>query len=238
MKDSLIIALDFPGMSQVREFLKTLEQEQLFVKVGMELFYSEGPAIIEELKKQGHQIFLDLKLHDIPNTVKSSMKVLAGLGCDLVNVHAAGGSEMMGAAMEGLESGTLTGQKRPYCIAVTQLTSTSEMQVKQEQQIEVGLQESVLNYANLAKSTGLDGVVCSPHEAGLIQERLGADFFTVTPGIRPAESALQDQKRTATPEFARKQGVSAIVVGRPITRAANPLESYLAIKNEWKGVYQ
>jgi orotidine-5'-phosphate decarboxylase len=238
MKDSLIIALDFPGMSQVREFLKTLEQEQLFVKVGMELFYSEGPAIIEELKKQGHQIFLDFKLHDIPNTVKSSMKVLAGLGCDLVNVHAAGGSEMMGAAMEGLESGTATGQKRPYCIAVTQLTSTSEMQVKQEQQIGVGLQESVLNYATLAKRSGLEGVVCSPHEAGLIHERLGADFFTVTPGIRPAESALQDQKRTATPEFARKQGVSAIVVGRPITRAANPLESYLAIKNEWKGVYQ
>lgn len=238
MKDSLIIALDFPGKSQVMEFLKPFEQEKLFVKVGMELFYSEGPAIIEELKTQGHKIFLDLKLHDIPNTVESSMKVLAGLGCDLVNLHAAGGTEMMKAAMEGLESGTASGQKRPYCIAVTQLTSTSEIQVKQEQQIEVGLQESVLNYANLAQSSGLDGAVCSPHEAGLIHERFGMDFITVTPGIRPAESALQDQKRTATPEFARKQGVSAIVVGRPITRAVNPLENYLAIKNEWKGVYR
>ncbi|MBT2694650.1 orotidine-5'-phosphate decarboxylase [Bacillus sp. ISL-55] len=238
MKDSLIIALDFPGKTQVMEFLKPFEHEQLFVKVGMELFYAEGPSIIEELKKQNHKIFLDLKLHDIPNTVKSAMKVLAGLGCDIVNVHAAGGSEMMGAALEGLESGTAPGQKRPYCIAVTQLTSTSESQVKQEQQIGAGLQESVLNYANLAKSSGLDGVVCSPNEAGLIHERLGADFITVTPGIRPAESALQDQKRTATPEFARKQGISAIVVGRPITRAANSLESYLAIKNEWKGVYK
>lgn len=238
MKDSLIIALDFPGKGQVMEFLKPFEHEQLFVKVGMELFYSEGPSIIEELKKQGHHIFLDLKLHDIPNTVKSSMNVLAGLGCDLVNVHAAGGSEMMSAALEGLESGTAPGQKRPCCIAVTQLTSTSEIQVKQEQQIEAGLQESVLNYAKLAQKSGLDGVVCSTHEAGLIHERFGTDFITVTPGIRPTESSLQDQKRTATPEFARKQGVSAIVVGRPITRAANPLESYLAIKNEWKGVYQ
>lgn len=237
MRNSLIIALDFPTKSQVMDFLKPFEQEQLFVKVGMELFYSEGPAIIEELKKQGHQIFLDLKLHDIPNTVKSSMKVLAGLGCDLVNVHAAGGSEMMNAAIEGLESGTAFGQKRPYCIAVTQLTSTSEIQVKQEQQIVAGLQESVLNYATLAQGSGLDGVVCSPHEAGLITQRIGTDFITVTPGIRPEESALQDQKRTATPEFARKQGISAIVVGRPITRAENPLESYLAIKNEWKGVY-
>ncbi|RSD28082.1 orotidine-5'-phosphate decarboxylase [Mesobacillus subterraneus] len=238
MKDSLIIALDFPGKNQVMEFLKPFEQEQLFVKVGMELFYSEGPAIIEELKKQGHQIFLDLKLHDIPNTVKSSMKVLAGMGCDLVNVHAAGGSDMMNAALEGLEAGTASGHKRPYCIAVTQLTSTSENQVKQEQQITVGLQESVMNYAKLAQSSGLDGVVCSPHEADMIHGRLGKDFFTVTPGIRPAESALQDQKRAATPKFAREQGVSAIVVGRPITRSANPLESYLAIKNEWKGVYQ
>ncbi|MBT2683096.1 orotidine-5'-phosphate decarboxylase [Bacillus sp. ISL-37] len=238
MKDSLIIALDFPGKSQVMEFLKPFEQEQLFVKVGMELFYAEGPSIIEELKKQNHKIFLDLKLYDIPNTVKSAMKVLAGLGCDLVNVHAAGGSEMMSAALEGLESGTAPGQKRPCCIAVTQLTSTSEIQVKQEQQIAVGLQESVLNYAKLAKRSSLDGVVCSPHESGLIHDRLGTDFITVTPGIRPAESALEDQKRIATPEFARKQGISAIVVGRPITRAANPLESYLAIKSEWKGVYQ
>ncbi|ESU33111.1 hypothetical protein G3A_08685 [Bacillus sp. 17376] len=238
MKDSLIIALDFPNKGQVREFLEPFENEQLFVKVGMELFYAEGPSIIEELKKQNHKIFLDLKLHDIPNTVKSAMKVLASLDCDLVNVHAAGGSEMMSAALEGLESGTAPGQKRPCCIAVTQLTSTSEIQVKLEQQIEVGLQESVLNYAKLAQGSGLDGVVCSPHEASFIHCQLGAEFLTVTPGIRPADSGHQDQKRTATPEFAREQGISAIVVGRPITRAINPLESYLKIKNAWKGVYQ
>jgi orotidine-5'-phosphate decarboxylase len=238
MKDSLIIALDFPGKGQVMEFLKPFEQEQLFVKVGMELFYSEGPTIIEELKKQNHKIFLDLKLHDIPNTVRSAMKVLAGLGCDLVNVHAAGGSEMMAAAIEGLDAGTPAGFKRPDCIAVTQLTSTSELQVNSEQLIGVSLQESVMNYAALAKKSGLDGVVCSPHEASFIHGQLGKEFLTVTPGIRPASSRQQDQKRTATPEFARKQGISAIVVGRPISLAANPIESYLAIKNEWKGVYQ
>lgn len=236
MKDSLIIALDFPNKTEVLEFLKPFENEQLFVKVGMELFYAEGPAIIEELKLRNHQIFLDLKLHDIPNTVKSAMKVLAGLGCDLVNVHGAGGSAMMAAAVEGLDAGTAAGVKRPFCIAVTQLTSTSEVQVKEEQLIGVSLLDSVMKYAELAKISGLDGVVCSPHEAQLIHNNLGSEFLTVTPGIRPADSELQDQKRTATPEFAREQGISAIVVGRPITRSANPLESYLTIKNEWKGV--
>ncbi|CAM3744299.1 orotidine-5'-phosphate decarboxylase [Mesobacillus thioparans] len=236
MKDSLIIALDFPDKGQVLDFLVPFGTEQLFVKVGMELFYSEGPSIIEELKKQNHKIFLDLKLHDIPNTVKSAMKVLAGLGCDLVNVHAAGGSEMMAAALEGLDAGTPSGLKRPECIAVTQLTSTSAVQVNEEQLIGVSLQESVLNYAELAKKAGLDGVVCSPHEAGMIHGRLGTKFLTVTPGIRPVESGQQDQKRTATPGFAREQGISAIVVGRPITLAVDPLESYLKIKNDWKGV--
>jgi orotidine-5'-phosphate decarboxylase len=236
MKDSLIIALDFPNKAEVMEFLKPFEHEQLFLKVGMELFYSEGPAILEELKTRNHKIFLDLKLHDIPNTVKSAMKVIAGLGCDLVNVHAAGGSAMMAAALEGLEAGTLAGSKRPYCIAVTQLTSTSEDQVREEQHIGISLIDSVLNYAELAKNSGLDGVVCSAQEAGRIHERLGAGFLTVTPGIRPAGSELQDQKRTATPQFAREQGISAIVIGRPITRSENPLESYLTIKNEWKGV--
>jgi orotidine-5'-phosphate decarboxylase len=236
MKDSLIIALDFPNKRQVMEFLEPFGNEQLFVKVGMELFYSEGPSIIEELKKYNHRIFLDLKLHDIPNTVKCAMKVLAGLGCDLVNLHAAGGSGMMAAAIEGLDAGTPLGSKRPNCIAVTQLTSTSEAQVSSEQLIRVSLQESVLNYAEVAKRSGLDGVVCSPQEAKSIHARLGTDFLTVTPGIRPAQSELQDQKRTATPEFARQQGISAIVVGRPITRAANPLESYHKIKNDWKGV--
>jgi orotidine-5'-phosphate decarboxylase len=236
MKDSLIIALDFPNKTEVLEFLKPFESEQLFVKVGMELFYAEGLTIIEELKLRNHKIFLDLKLHDIPNTVKSAMKVLAGLECDLVNVHGAGGSAMMAAAVEGLDAGTAAGGKRPYCIAVTQLTSTSEIQVKEEQLIGVSLLNSVMKYAELAKISGLDGVVCSPHEAQLIHNRLGSQFLTVTPGIRPADSELQDQKRSATPEFAREQGISAIVVGRPITRSANPLESYLTIKNQWKGV--
>jgi orotidine-5'-phosphate decarboxylase len=237
MKDSLIIALDFANKAEVLEFLKPFDDEQLFVKVGMELFYSEGPAILEELKARNHKIFLDLKLHDIPNTVKSAMKVIAGLGCDLVNVHAAGGSAMMAAALEGLEAGTAAGGKRPYCIAVTQLTSTTEEQVRTEQSIGLSLIESVLNYAELTKKSGLDGVVCSPQEAGRIHERIGTDFLTVTPGIRPLGSDLQDQKRTATPRLAREQGVSAIVVGRPITRSENPLESYLSIKNEWKGVF-
>lgn len=238
MKDSLIIALDFPNKAEVMEFLKPFEQEQLFVKVGMELFYSEGPSILEELKYRNHKIFLDLKLHDIPNTVKSAMKAIAGHGCDLVNVHAAGGAAMMAAALEGLESGTAAGSKRPYCIAVTQLTSTTEEQVRDEQLIGVPLFDSVLNYAELAKKSGLDGVVCSPQEAGRIHQKFGAEFLTVTPGIRPAGSELQDQKRTATPNFAREQGISAIVVGRPITRSENPLESYLNIKNEWKGVFK
>lgn len=238
MKDSLIIALDFPDKGQVMEFLKPFDNEQLFVKVGMELFYAEGPSIIDELKKLNHRIFLDLKLHDIPNTVKCAMKMLARLDVDLVNVHAAGGAEMMAAAIEGLDAGTSAGFKRPDCIAVTQLTSTSESQVHSEQLIGVSLQESVLHYAALAKKSGLDGVVCSPHEASFIQSQLGMEFLTVTPGIRASDSGQQDQKRTATPEFARCQGISAIVVGRPITRAANPLETYLKIKKDWKGVYQ
>jgi orotidine-5'-phosphate decarboxylase len=238
MKDSLIIALDFPNRTKVSEFLKPFENEELFLKVGMELFYSEGAAIIEDLKRNNHKIFLDLKLHDIPNTVKSAMKVLAEYGCDLVNVHAAGGSDMMAAAIEGLDAGTKAGSKRPYCIAVTQLTSTTETQVKEEQKIGVPLIESVMNYAELAKNSGLDGVVCSPHEAMRIHERLGSEFLTITPGIRLSSNELQDQKRVATPEFAREQGISAIVVGRPITQSENPLESYQTILNEWKGVFK
>lgn len=238
MNDSLIIALDFPDREKVMEFLKPFEQEQLFLKVGMELFYSEGPSIIEELKKQNHKIFLDLKLHDIPNTVKNAMKVLASYGCDLVNVHAAGGTAMMAAAIEGLDAGTKAGSIRPYCLAVTQLTSTSEQQVRQEQLIGVPLAQSVLHYAELAGKSGLDGVVCSPHEAKEIRSSIGKPFLTVTPGIRPAECALHDQKRAATPQFAREQGISAIVVGRPITASINPLESYQQILQEWKGVYK
>ncbi len=235
MNNELIIALDFANGLEVAEFLKQFGNQKLYLKVGMELFYKEGPSIIHTLKESGHQIFLDLKLHDIPNTVKSAMKNLAGLECDLVNVHAAGGVEMMEAAIEGLDAGTSAGRKRPLCIAVTQLTSTSEEQMNKEQLIQVALKESVLHYAALAKSAGLDGVVCSALEAGSIRKRLGDSFHMVTPGIRMESDQVQDQKRVATPEFARNAGVSAIVVGRSITRAADPLASYQQWIKAWKG---
>ncbi|MBP2240067.1 orotidine-5'-phosphate decarboxylase [Cytobacillus eiseniae] len=238
MEKSLIIALDFAGKQEVFQFLKQFNDEKLFIKVGMELFYQEGPSIIYDLKEKGHDIFLDLKLHDIPNTVKGAMKGLARLGCDLVNVHAAGGKEMMEAALEGLEAGTVAGQGRPFCIAVTQLTSTSEEQMQEEQLIHVPLEESVLHYAALAKTAGLDGVVCSPFESKQIHHLMGESFLTVTPGIRLKTDHVQDQKRVATPEFAKSEGVSAIVVGRPITKSENPLEKYIEIKRSWEGVHQ
>jgi orotidine-5'-phosphate decarboxylase len=236
MNNPLIIALDFSEKQQVDDFLKHFKDEKLFLKVGMELFYAEGPAIINSIKNAGHDIFLDLKLHDIPNTVKGGMKSLAKLGVNLVNVHAAGGREMMEAALEGLEAGVSSGEKRPSCIAVTQLTSTSETQMQAEQLIQVPLQNSVLHYAELTHQAGLDGVVCSVQEAKLIHSRVGNGFLTISPGIRPAGNLIGDQKRIATPQFAREQGVSAIVVGRPITKAEDPLKSYLSIKQEWEGV--
>ncbi|QED47479.1 orotidine-5'-phosphate decarboxylase [Cytobacillus dafuensis] len=236
MKNSLIIALDFANKNEVSNFLKAFENEKLFLKVGMELFYQEGPSIIHDLKEQGHKIFLDLKLHDIPNTVKSAMKGLARLNCDLVNVHAAGGFEMMESALEGLEAGTLAGNKRPACIAVTQLTSTSEEQMKNEQLIQVPLEESVLHYAALASKAKLDGVVCSTFEARSIHQSLGSSFLTVAPGIRLETDNAQDQKRVATPEYAKSEGVSAIVVGRSITQSDQPLEKYLLFKHCWEGV--
>lgn len=235
MDKELIIALDFANAREVGQFLKPFEDQNLFVKVGMELFYQEGPSIVHLLKEAGHRIFLDLKLHDIPNTVKSAMRGLAGLGVDLVNVHAAGGTEMMEAALEGLEAGTAAGGNRPLCIAVTQLTSTSEEQMNKEQLIPVALKESVLHYASLAMGAGLDGVVCSALEAVSIRKRLGPSFYTVTPGIRMKSDQVQDQKRVATPEFARDAGVSAIVVGRSITRADDPLKSYQQWLQAWKG---
>jgi orotidine-5'-phosphate decarboxylase len=235
MNNSLIIALDFANGSEVQQFLKPFAGQELFVKVGMELFYQEGPAIVHLLKEQGHRIFLDLKLHDIPNTVKSAMKGLARLECDLVNVHAAGGKEMMAAALEGLEAGTSTGRMRPKCIAVTQLTSTSEEQMNHEQLIPVTLEESVLHYALLTKEAGLDGVVCSAWEAAFINEKAGQSFLTVCPGIRMAADDTGDQKRVATPEFARNSGVSSIVVGRSITRSSDPVKSYEKWMEAWKG---
>ncbi|KOP82077.1 orotidine-5'-phosphate decarboxylase [Cytobacillus solani] len=238
MDKSLIIALDFAGKQEVNQFLNHFNDEKLFLKVGMELFFQEGPSIIYDLKEKGHDIFLDLKLHDIPNTVKGAMKGLARLGCNLVNVHAAGGKEMMSAALEGLEAGTPAGQSRPACISVTQLTSTSEEQMREEQLVQVPLEESVLHYAALTKKAGLDGVVCSTFEAKSIRQILGQSFLTVAPGIRLQSDDVQDQKRVATPAYAKSEGASAIVVGRPITKSVNPLEKYIEFKQSWEGVHQ
>jgi orotidine-5'-phosphate decarboxylase len=236
MKGSLIIAVDLSTKQEVERFLQPFRGESLFLKVGMELFYQEGPSIVSFLKDQGHQVFLDLKLHDIPNTVYRAMKGIASLGVDLVNVHAAGGLEMMRAAREGLEAGKIDEYRRPYCVAVTQLTSTTEEQMRKEQLIATSLEESVLHYASLSKEAGLDGVVCSVHESVNIHKKLGTEFLTICPGVRPAHSDFQDQKRVATPNFAGSIGVSAIVVGRPITQATSPFESYQLLLKDWRGV--
>lgn len=233
MNNKPIIALDFPGEKEVFQFLSEFD-EQLFVKVGMELYMQEGPDIVRKIKEEGHAIFLDLKLHDIPNTVKSAMKGLARLGVDLVNVHAAGGKQMMEAALEGLEAGTPVGKSRPALIAVTQLTSTTEEQMQREQRIELPLVESVLHYAQLTKQAGLDGVVCSVHEARAIAETCGEDFLRVTPGIRMSGGASHDQKRVATPDGARRDGSSLIVVGRAITRAADKRTAYKEVCELWE----
>lgn len=234
MKSPCIIALDFQNMKEVQYFLTAFPNEKLFVKVGMELYYSEGPEIIRTLKQAGHHIFLDLKLHDIPNTVKSAMKQLAKLGVDMVNVHAAGGSKMMKDAIEGLEAGTPKGENRPICIAVTQLTSTSEEQMQKEQWIEKPLNETIVHFAKLAKESGLDGVVCSALEVPMIREAVGEDFYTVTPGIRMKSSSIDDQVRVVTPDDARKLGSSYIVVGRNITKAKNPSEAYQQVLKLWE----
>lgn len=233
MNQPFIVALDFSSKQEVNEFLRLFSDTPLFVKVGMELYYQEGPAMIEELKTQGHRIFLDLKLHDIPNTVKQAMKGLARLGVDLVNVHAAGGTQMMKAALEGLEAGTPSGTRRPHCIAVTQLTSTSEQMLHDELWIARSMEETVLHYASLAKESGLDGVVCSAKEVPLIREHLGEAFVTVTPGIRFANEAKGDQVRVVTPGEARKMGTNFIVVGRSITRASDPYAAYERLQREW-----
>ena len=223
-----IIALDFASKQQVEEFLAQFS-EPLFVKVGMELYFQEGPELVRSIKSQGHEVFLDLKLHDIPNTVESAMRGLAKLGVDMVNVHAAGGLEMMKAAKRGL-AGSDT-----KLIAVTQLTSTSEEDMHEDQLVYVSLEESVLHYAKRAMQAGLDGVVCSVLEAGPIGEACGQDFLRVTPGIRPAAVSVDDQKRVATPAEAQAKGSTHIVVGRAITKAGNPSESYAQIAREWSG---
>lgn len=223
-----IIALDFGSGREALEFLDRFEGEpkKPYVKIGMELFYAEGPEIVREIKRRGHKIFLDLKLHDIPNTVKKAMKVLSGLDVDIVNLHAAGGKKMMEAALEGLtrEDGT-----RPLLIAVTQLTSTSPDVLKDELLIETPMEETIMRYAQNAKEAGLDGVVCSPLEVRAVKERCGEKFLTVTPGIRFADSKADDQVRVTTPEKARELGSDFIVMGRPITQAQDPVERWRSV---------
>ncbi|MCC4119967.1 orotidine-5'-phosphate decarboxylase [Lactococcus lactis] len=229
-----VIALDFPEFSDVKDFLEKFDpSEQLYIKLGMELFYTAGPQVVYYVKSLGHSVFLDLKLHDIPNTVESSMRVLARLGVDMVNVHAAGGVEMMVAAKRGLEAGTPLGRQRPKLIAVTQLTSTSEEIMQNDQKIMTSLEESVINYAQKTAQAGLDGVVCSAHEVEKIKAATSKEFICLTPGIRPEGASKGDQKRVMTPKEARKIGSDYIVVGRPITQAKDPVASYHAIKAEW-----
>ncbi len=236
MKNKPIIALDFANRQEVEIFLNHFNQEEhLFVKVGMELYYQEGPSIITFLKEAGHEIFLDLKLHDIPNTVESAMRGLAKLGVDMVNIHAAGGKNMMEAAIKGLKDGTPDNKQVPLIIAVTQLTSITEEAMHREQLIPVTLEESVLNYAKVAQSAGINGVVCSPLEAQKVKEATSDEFIRVTPGIRLATDDVNDQKRVMTPAMARANGSSYIVVGRPITRAVDPKQAYREIYREWNG---
>ncbi|MBQ4551958.1 MAG: orotidine-5'-phosphate decarboxylase [Clostridia bacterium] len=232
MNHDVIIALDFPSAKDVYAFLDNFKDEKPFVKIGMELFYAEGPEIVRQIKARGHKIFLDLKLHDIPNTVKSAMKVLSRLDVDMTNLHAAGTIEMMKAAVEGLtrEDGT-----RPLLLAVTQLTSTSEERMQKELLINETMPKTVQKYAQNAQEAGLDGVVCSPLEAALVKEACGADFATVTPGIRFADGDAGDQVRVMTPERARVGGSDYIVVGRPITRAEDPVAAYRRCVREFVG---
>lgn len=223
MKRDVIIACDFASADATFAFLDKFTEEKPFVKIGMELYYAEGPAIVKELKRRGHRIFLDLKLHDIPNTVKKSMAVLSRLDIDMCNLHAAGTKEMMSAALEGL---TRPDGSRPILIAVTQLTSTSEERMHSDLLILGNINDVVVHYAKCAKEAGLDGVVCSPLEAGIVKEACGTQFITVTPGIRFADGEVGDQVRITTPERARAIGTDYIVVGRPITAAPNPVEAY------------
>jgi len=223
MGKDVIIACDFSGADKVFEFLDKFTGKKPFVKIGMELFYAEGPSIVKEIKKRGHKIFLDLKLHDIPNTVKKSMSVLSGLDVDLCNLHASGTVRMMEAALEGL---TRPDGTRPLLIAVTQLTSTDQESMENDLLIRDPIDKVVMHYAANAKKAGLDGVVCSPLEAGKVHEICGNDFITVTPGVRFADGDIGDQKRVMTPAEAKKIGSDYIVVGRPITAADDPVAAY------------
>ena len=230
MGKNVIIACDFSSREDTLDFLDKLGEERPFVKIGMELFYAAGPDMVRELKTRGHQVFLDLKLHDIPHTVQKAMAVLTNLGADVVNLHAAGTVDMMKAALEGA---TRADGSRPLVIAVTQLTSTSEERMRKELLISASMPDTVTAYAKNARSAGLDGVVCSPLEAGLIHAACGDDFLTITPGVRFADGDLADQVRVATPARAKELGSDYIVVGRPITQAADPLAAWQRCMREF-----
>jgi len=232
MAKDVIIACDFDGKDALLSFLDKFKEEKPYLKVGMELFYAAGPEIVKEIKKRGHKIFLDLKLHDIPNTVKKAMRVLSNLDVDMCNLHAGGTIPMMEAALEGLtrEDGT-----RPILLAVTQLTSTSQEVMERDLLINENIGDVVVHYAKNAKIAGLDGVVCSPLEAAMVKENCGKEFYTVTPGVRFADGDVGDQKRVTTPEKAREIGSDYIVVGRPITAADDPVAAYRRCVKEFLG---
>ncbi len=223
MGKDVIVACDFSSAEQVFSFLDRFGDIKPFVKIGMELYYAEGPAIVRAIKARGHKIFLDLKLHDIPNTVKKAMAVLSSLDVDICNLHAAGTTAMMKSALEGL---TRADGSRPLLIAVTQLTSTDQAAMENDLMIHAPMDEVVMHYAQTAKNAGLDGIVCSPLEAGKVHQCCGSSFLTVTPGVRFADGDVGDQKRVMTPAAAREIGSDYIVVGRPITAAADPVAAY------------
>jgi len=232
MGKDVIVACDFSSKEEVFVFLDKFTDVKPFVKIGMELYYAEGPEIVKEIKKRGHKIFLDLKLHDIPNTVMKSMHVLSSLDVDMTNLHAAGTAAMMEAAVKGL---TKPDGTRPILIAVTQLTSTSEERMRDELLINAPIDEVVMHYALNAKNAGLDGVVCSPLEAAKVHDKCGSDFITVTPGVRFADGEIGDQVRVMTPAQAKEIGSDYIVVGRPVTQAADPVAAYKRCVAEFVG---
>ena len=232
MGKDVIIACDFSTAEETFKFLDNFTEEKPYVKIGMELYYAEGPEVVKEIKKRGHKIFLDLKLHDIPNTVKKAMSVLSGLDVDMTNLHAAGTVAMMEAAIEGL---TRPDGTRPLLIAVTQLTSTDEERMKNDLLIDHKLEDVVMHYAQNAKKAGLDGVVCSPLESPVVHEACGEGFCTVTPGVRFADGEKGDQVRVTTPAKAKELGSDYIVVGRPITQAADPVAAYRRCMAEFVG---
>jgi len=236
MTNPVIIALDFPNWQKTDQFLQQFpKDEALFVKIGMELFYQEGPQLIKTLKARGYRIFLDLKLYDIPNTVQSAMTVIGQLGVDYTTIHAAGGQTMLQAGAAGLKAGAKQANVKPaMLLAITQLTSTNEAQMQQEQLVSVSLPESVAHYAQLAQQSDCDGVICSAQEITTIKSKTATDFLCVTPGIRPATSQNNDQKRAVTPLEAAQMHSNGIVVGRPITQASDPYQAYQAIKSEWE----